>query len=51
MGKALQAGNFPLFRTKIFAKAFDVKFATKEGGSGIMFGGHLGVSTRLMGAL
>ncbi|MDX5436838.1 MAG: proline--tRNA ligase, partial [Pontibacter sp.] len=34
-----------------FAKAFDVKFATKEGGLEHVWGTSWGVSTRLMGAL
>ena len=49
-GKALQAGTSH-FLGQNFAKAFDVKFATKEGGLDLVWGTSWGVSTRLMGAL
>ncbi len=49
-GKALQAGTSH-FLGQNFAKAFDVKFATKEGGLAYVWGTSWGVSTRLMGAL
>jgi prolyl-tRNA synthetase len=49
-GKALQAGTSH-FLGQNFAKAFDVKFATKEGGLDYVWGTSWGVSTRLMGAL
>jgi len=49
-GKALQAGTTH-FLGQNFAKAFDVKFATKEGGLDYVWGTSWGVSTRLMGAL
>lgn len=49
-GKALQAGTSH-FLGQNFAKAFDVKFATKEGGLDFVWGTSWGVSTRLMGAL
>lgn len=49
-GKALQAGTSH-FLGQNFAKAFDVKFATKEGGLEHVWGTSWGVSTRLMGAL
>jgi prolyl-tRNA synthetase len=49
-GKALQAGTSH-FLGQNFAKAFDVKFATKEGGLELVWGTSWGVSTRLMGAL
>jgi len=49
-GKALQAGTSH-FLGQNFAKAFDVKFATKEGGLDHVWGTSWGVSTRLMGAL
>lgn len=49
-GKALQAGTSH-FLGQNFAKAFDVKFATKEGGMDMVWGTSWGVSTRLMGAL
>ncbi|SFO42471.1 prolyl-tRNA synthetase [Algoriphagus ornithinivorans] len=49
-GKALQAGTSH-FLGQNFAKAFDVKFATKEGGLEFVWGTSWGVSTRLMGAL
>ena len=49
-GKALQAGTSH-FLGQNFAKAFDVKYATKEGG--LEYGGATagGVTTRLIGAL
>jgi prolyl-tRNA synthetase len=34
-----------------FAKAFDVKFATRDGGQELVWATSWGVSTRLMGAL
>ena len=49
-GKALQAGTSH-FLGQNFAKAFDVKFATKEGGMDYVWATSWGVSTRLMGAL
>ena len=49
-GKALQAGTSH-FLGQNFAKAFDVKFAKKEGGLEHVWGTSWGVSTRLMGAL
>ncbi|HCV83198.1 MAG TPA: proline--tRNA ligase, partial [Zunongwangia profunda] len=49
-GKALQAGTSH-FLGQNFAKAFDVKFATKEGGLEHVWATSWGVSTRLMGAL
>ena len=49
-GKALQSGTSH-FLGQNFAKAFDVKFATKEGGLEHVWGTSWGVSTRLMGAL
>lgn len=49
-GKALQAGTSH-FLGQNFAKAFDVKFATKEGGLELVWGTSWGVSTRLIGAL
>jgi len=49
-GKALQAGTSH-FLGQNFAKAFDVKFATKEGKEEFVWGTSWGVSTRLMGAL
>ncbi len=49
-GRALQAGTSHFLGQK-FAKAFDVKFATKEGGLEYVWGTSWGVSTRLMGAL
>jgi prolyl-tRNA synthetase len=49
-GKALQAGTSH-FLGQNFAKAFDVKFAAKEGGLDYVWGTSWGVSTRLMGAL
>jgi prolyl-tRNA synthetase len=44
-GKALQAGTSH-FLGQNFAKAFDVKFATKEGGLDYVWGTSWGVSTR-----
>jgi prolyl-tRNA synthetase len=49
-GKALQAGTSH-FLGQNFAKAFDVKFASKEGVLDYVWGTSWGVSTRLMGAL
>ncbi len=49
-GKALQAGTSH-FLGQNFAKAFDVKFATKEGTQEFVWATSWGVSTRLMGAL
>ena len=49
-GKALQAGTSH-FLGQNFAKAFDVKFADKEGGLDHVWATSWGVSTRLMGAL
>lgn len=49
-GKALQAGTSH-FLGQNFAKAFDVKFANKEGKLEYVWGTSWGVSTRLMGAL
>jgi prolyl-tRNA synthetase len=49
-GKALQAGTSH-FLGQNFAKAFDVKFATKEGKQEFVWATSWGVSTRLMGAL
>ena len=49
-GKALQAGTAH-FLGQNFAKAFDVKFANKEGGLDYVWATSWGVSTRLMGAL
>ena len=49
-GKALQAGTSH-FLGQNFAKAFDVKYATKEGGLEYVWATSWGVSTRLMGAL
>ncbi len=49
-GKALQAGTSH-FLGQNFAKAFDVKFASKEGQLEYVWGTSWGVSTRLMGAL
>jgi prolyl-tRNA synthetase len=49
-GKALQAGTSH-FLGQNFALAFDVKFATKEGGMEHVWATSWGVSTRLMGAL
>ena len=49
-GKALQAGTSH-FLGQNFAKAFDVKFANKEGKLDHVWATSWGVSTRLMGAL
>ena len=49
-GKALQAGTSH-FLGQNFAKAFDVKFATKKGDLDYVWATSWGVSTRLMGAL
>jgi len=49
-GKALQAGTSH-FLGQNFAKAFDVKFANKEGQQEYVWATSWGVSTRLMGAL
>ena len=49
-GKALQAGTSH-FLGQNFAKAFDVKFATKEGPLEYVWGTSWGVSTRMVGAL
>ena len=49
-GKALQAGTSH-FLGQNFAKAFDVKFANKEGALDYVWATSWGVSTRLMGAL
>ena len=49
-GKALQAGTSH-FLGQNFARAFDVKFDTKEGGLDYVWATSWGVSTRLMGAL
>ncbi|PKA97183.1 prolyl-tRNA synthetase [Flavobacteriaceae bacterium MAR_2009_75] len=49
-GKALQAGTSH-FLGQNFAKAFDVKFANKEGKQEHVWATSWGVSTRLMGAL
>jgi prolyl-tRNA synthetase len=49
-GKALQAGTSH-FLGQNFAKAFDVKFNTKEGQLDYVWATSWGVSTRLMGAL
>ncbi|WP_297705391.1 proline--tRNA ligase [uncultured Eudoraea sp.] len=49
-GKALQAGTSH-FLGQNFAKAFDVKFATREGKQEYVWATSWGVSTRLMGAL
>ena len=49
-GKALQAGTSH-FLGQNFAKAFDVKFAGKDGKLDYVWGTSWGVSTRLMGAL
>ncbi len=50
-GKALQAGTSH-FLGQNFAKAFDVRFATADGGGmEYVWGTSWGVSTRLMGAL
>ena len=49
-GKALQAGTSH-FLGQNFAKAFDVKYADKEGKQDFVWATSWGVSTRLMGAL
>jgi len=49
-GKALQAGTSH-FLGQNFAKAFDVKFADKDGKLEYVWGTSWGVTTRLMGAL
>jgi prolyl-tRNA synthetase len=49
-GKALQSGTSH-FLGQNFAKAFDVKFADKEGKLDYVWATSWGVSTRLMGAL
>ncbi len=49
-GKALQSGTSH-FLGQNFAKAFDVKFASKEGSEDYVWATSWGVSTRLMGAL
>lgn len=49
-GKALQAGTSH-FLGQNFAKAFEVKFQSKEGKLDYVWGTSWGVSTRLMGAL
>ena len=49
-GKALQAGTSH-FLGQNFAKAFDVKFANKEGKQEYVWATSWGVSTRLVGAL
>lgn len=49
-GKALQSGTSH-FLGQNFAKAFDVKFASKEGKEEFVWATSWGVSTRLMGAL
>ena len=49
-GKVLQAGTSH-FLGQNFAKAFEVKFASKEGKLDYVWGTSWGVSTRLMGAL
>jgi prolyl-tRNA synthetase len=49
-GKALQAGTSH-FLGQNFAKAFDVKFTSKEGVQDYVWATSWGVSTRLMGAL
>lgn len=49
-GKALQAGTSH-FLGQNFAKAFDVKFADKDGNEEYVWATSWGVSTRLMGAL
>jgi prolyl-tRNA synthetase len=50
VGQALQAGTSH-FLGQNFAKAFDVKFANKEGKEDYVWATSWGVSTRLMGAL
>ncbi|HIN39626.1 MAG TPA: proline--tRNA ligase [Flavobacteriales bacterium] len=49
-GKSLQAGTSH-FLGQNFAKAFDVKFATRDGGLEHVWATSWGVSTRLVGAL
>ena len=49
-GKALQAGTSH-FLGQNFAKAFDVKYTSKEGKQDFVWATSWGVSTRLMGAL
>jgi prolyl-tRNA synthetase len=49
-GKALQAGTSH-FLGQNFAKAFDVKYLSKEGKQEYVWASSWGVSTRLMGAL
>jgi len=49
-GKALQAGTSH-FLGQNFSKAFDVKYATAEGGLEYVWATSWGVSTRLIGAL
>jgi prolyl-tRNA synthetase len=49
-GKSLQAGTSH-FLGQNFAKAFDVKYATKDGKMEYVWATSWGVSTRLMGAL
>lgn len=49
-GKALQAGTSH-FLGQNFAKAFDVKFATKQGTQDYVWATSWGASTRLIGAL
>ena len=49
-GKALQAGTSH-FLGQNFAKAFDVKYLSKENKEELVWGTSWGVSTRLMGAL
>jgi prolyl-tRNA synthetase len=49
-GKALQAGTSH-YLGQNFAKAFDVRFTTKEGKQEFVWGTSWGVSTRLIGAL
>jgi prolyl-tRNA synthetase len=49
-GKALQMGTSH-FLGQNFAKAFDVKYTTKEGKQELVWATSWGVSTRLMGAL
>ncbi|HLF35342.1 MAG TPA: proline--tRNA ligase [Cyclobacteriaceae bacterium] len=49
-GKALQAGTSH-FLGQNFARAFDVKFTSREGKQEFVWGTSWGVSTRLMGAL
>lgn len=49
-GKALQGGTSH-FLGQNFAKAFDVKFANKEGKEDLVWGTSWGVTTRLIGAL